>query len=63
MTKYILSDRSFRDEFLKQIQKIDSNYQFVLEDDLTNSEDWQNVEITIGWKKVGMKNCYMKKHL
>jgi len=51
MTKYILSDRSFRDEFLKQIQEIDNNYQFVLEDDLTNSEDWQNVEITIGWKK------------
>lgn len=51
MTKYILSDRSFRDEFLKKVHKTDNNYQLVFENDLNQKEDWEKVEITIGWKK------------
>lgn len=51
MTKYILSDRPFREEFGEKMNEIDSDYHFVLEDDLTNSEDWKKVEITIGWRK------------
>ena len=51
MSKYILSDRPFRKEFNEKIAKIDSDYRFVLEDELVNDADWQNVEITIGWKK------------
>lgn len=49
MTKYILSDRPFREEFKEEITSIDSNYRFVLEDEITSDKDWQNIEITIGW--------------
>ncbi|GEQ49319.1 phosphoglycerate dehydrogenase [Tetragenococcus koreensis] len=56
MTKYILSNRPFREEFVQKMKDIDSDYHFVLEDDLNSKEDWQKVEITIGWQKNWKEN-------
>ncbi|MFQ7654906.1 phosphoglycerate dehydrogenase [Enterococcus gallinarum] len=50
MTKYILSSREFRDEFITQIHEISDEYQFIHYDEAT-SIDWSNVAITIGWKE------------
>ncbi|WP_279282385.1 phosphoglycerate dehydrogenase [Enterococcus gallinarum] len=50
MSKYILSSREFRDEFIEQMQETTDDYQFI-HDDGTTTIDWQNVAITIGWKK------------
>lgn len=50
MTKYILSNRPFREEFQEKMKEIDSDYHFVLADGLAEN-DWSKVEITLGWKK------------
>lgn len=51
MTKYILTTRSFRDEFIRQAKEIAPEYQFFSKEDITDSFDWQKVVITIGWQK------------
>jgi phosphoglycerate dehydrogenase-like enzyme len=50
MTKYILSSRAFREEFITQIKNMTDDYQFIHYQDAT-AIDWSNVAITIGWKK------------
>lgn len=54
MTKYILSDRPFREEFQANMQAINKEYQFVLAEDLAE-KDWTDIEITLGWKKAWNK--------
>lgn len=51
MSKYILSTRPFREEFIRQMREISTDYQFVTKDEIHDSFDWNNVEITIGWSK------------
>ena len=51
MTKYILSVRPFREEFQQKMKGIDPDYQFVTADGLNEADVWNNVEITIGWRK------------
>ena len=51
MQKYILSTRPFRDEFIQQIEQIDTTYQFVVDHEFPEAFDWQQVSITIGWSK------------
>ncbi len=51
MTKYILSTRSFRDEFIRQMREISADYQLITKHELTENFDWEKVEITLGWSK------------
>uniref|UniRef100_UPI00403F6400 phosphoglycerate dehydrogenase n=1 Tax=Candidatus Enterococcus willemsii TaxID=1857215 RepID=UPI00403F6400 len=50
MTKYILSTRPFRNEFIRQAKEI-APYEFVTATEIPTNFDWQSVEITIGWSK------------
>ena len=49
MTKFILSQRSFKPEYLDQMKKIAPQFQFITE--IHAKEDWENVAVTIGWQK------------
>ncbi|BCA85445.1 2-hydroxyacid dehydrogenase [Enterococcus saigonensis] len=49
MSKFILSSRPFKSEFIDKIKKIAPQYDFITE--VATPIDWQQVEITIGWQK------------
>lgn len=51
MTKYILSTRSFREEFIRQMREISTDYQFITTEEIQSSFEWNKVEITLGWSK------------
>lgn len=49
MTKFILSQRSFKSEYLDQMKKIAPQFQFITE--IHAKEDWEKVAVTIGWQE------------
>ncbi|MFN6735796.1 phosphoglycerate dehydrogenase [Enterococcus gallinarum] len=50
MTKYILSIRNFREEFIEKMNEIAPDYQFIHWQEGIEL-DWEKVQITIGWNE------------